>query len=99
MDGTQKGQILVSISPAVKYSSHKNIEEGDAITRRHGSNQKMKEIAEACGISEVITENPGQHSPMPQTLAATVEAVIGAVWFDSERNFKVVQDVMEHLQS
>jgi ribonuclease-3 len=59
----------------------------------------MKEIAEACRIPQFITENPCQHNPMPQTLATTVEAIIGAVWFDSKRNFKVVQDVMEHLRS
>jgi ribonuclease-3 len=75
------------------------IEEGDAITRRHGSNRKMKEIAEAWGLQKFITENPCQDHPMPRTLASTVEAIVGAVWFDSEKNFEAVRNVMEHLQS
>jgi ribonuclease-3 len=81
------------------YCSYKGIEEGDTITRRHGSNRKMKEIAEAWGFQTFITENPCQDHPMPQTLASTVEAIVGAVWFDSEKNFETVRNVVERLQS
>jgi dsRNA-specific ribonuclease len=99
ISGIQEGQIQVRGRPTLLYCSYKGIEEGDTITRRHGSNRKMKEIAEAWGFQTFITENPCQDHPMPQTLASTVEAIVGAVWFDSEKNFEAVRNIVERLQS
>jgi dsRNA-specific ribonuclease len=37
------------------------------------------------------------YAPYPYLLL--VEAIMGAVWFDSEKSFEAVQNVMEHLQA
>jgi len=48
---------------------------------------------EAC-----VLTNPGHRGPVSQaTLSTTVEAIIGAVYLDSEKNLDAVRTFMEAL--
>lgn len=43
--------------------------------------------------------HPAQQEEKPRvTLASTIEAIIGAVWFDSGKSIETVQMVVKNLQ-
>jgi hypothetical protein len=47
-----------------------------------------------------VIKNPCQGEEVSRTtMASTVEALVGAVWLDSGRNFEQVREVMERLGS
>lgn len=49
-------------------------------------------------MAEYVVKNPCQQADIPQTtLASMVEAVLGAVWFDSNKDIKKVKHVIEAL--
>ncbi|KAK2758977.1 hypothetical protein FQN54_003075 [Arachnomyces sp. PD_36] len=62
------------------------------------SNNNLAERCTATGLTQFINVNPSQrNADAPKTRAATVEAVIGAVYTDSGRNMAVVEQVMHAL--
>lgn len=81
------------------YSTGSSIEEGSLLVRDFGSNNKLKDIAEQHGVDSQITMHPAQQGEKPRvTLASTIEAIIGAVWFDSGKSIETVQMVVKNLQ-
>ncbi|KAK7189020.1 hypothetical protein DPSP01_004127 [Paraphaeosphaeria sporulosa] len=63
-----------------------------------GTNDHLKQIAIKWGMERLIVENPTQKGQYPrETMAATVEAIIGAVWVDSDKNLAAVQKVLNTL--
>lgn len=66
-----------------------------------GTNEKLKAVAERWQLSKWLKENPCQvgQEAAKTTLASTVEAIIGAVWFDSNRNLAEVQLLIKRLQA
>ena len=65
-----------------------------------GTNDKLKGIAEKWQLTKWLKENPCQTGQGTKTtLASTVEAIIGAVWFDSNRNLAEVQQLIKRLQA
>ena len=55
-------------------------------------------IAWLNGLDKFLVQIPGQKGrPSRTLLASTTEALIGAVWLDSGRDFKVVRSVIEIL--
>ena len=49
-------------------------------------------------MAKCVVKNPCQQGDVPQTiLASTVEAILGAVWFDSNKDIKKVEQVIEAL--
>ena len=64
-----------------------------------GTNERLREVAKDWNLSTWLKENPCQAGQEPRTaLASTVEALIGAVWVDCNRNLAEVQDVIRLLQ-
>ncbi|KAF2448451.1 ribonuclease III [Karstenula rhodostoma CBS 690.94] len=65
-----------------------------------GTNDRLKNIATNWEMEKFLVKNPCQQGECPkETLAATVEAILGAVWVDSDRNLEVVQNVLKKLSS
>lgn len=64
-----------------------------------GTNDRLQDVAKDWNLSAWLRENPCQAGQEPRTtLASTVEALIGAVWLDCDRNLEEVQDVIKLLQ-
>lgn len=64
-----------------------------------GTNDRLQEVAKDWNLSTWLKENPCQAGQEPRTtLASTVEALIGAVWVDCDRNLDEVHDVIKVLQ-
>ncbi len=64
-----------------------------------GTNERLQEVAQDWDLTTVLRENPSQAGQEPRTtLASTVEALIGAVWVDCDRNLAEVQEVIRLLQ-
>jgi ribonuclease-3 len=56
------------------------------------------EVAQKSGLITHITKNPSQGDQVPQgTAASTVEAVIGAVYLDCDKNMETVKKVLEAM--
>lgn len=50
------------------------------------------------GFGQVVHKNPCQGGDVPSTaVASTIEAVIGAAWLDSKRNWQIVRNVARIL--
>ena len=50
------------------------------------------------GIDKQVTKNPGQNGAVPKTaMASTLEAVMGAAWLDSGRDWSVTQAIAMRL--
>ena len=62
-----------------------------------GSNANLDRIGRANGLDPLINKNPSDGDALvaPLTMAGTVEAIIGAVYLDS--NMKRVTEVMQNL--
>lgn len=69
------------------------------MVRDAGTNARLQEVAQNWHLSAWLQENPSQAGQEPRTtLASTVEALIGAVWVDCNRNLTEVQHVIRLLQ-
>lgn len=69
------------------------------MVRDAGTNDKLEEIAKNWHLTTWLIENPCQAGQEPKiTLASTVEAIIGAVWVDCNRNLVEAQEVIKQLQ-
>jgi ribonuclease-3 len=64
-----------------------------------GSNVSLVRIGHEHGLDKFVQKNPCQGEDVSQTtMASTVEALLGAAWLDSGRNFEEVRAVMERLE-
>lgn len=63
-----------------------------------GSNYRLGQIGFARGINSFILLNPSLRGTVPQNLmATTVEAILGAVYLDSQRDISAVLRVVIRL--
>lgn len=63
-----------------------------------GSNQNLNEIGVERGLSRYIKLNACQKGAAPpNTMASTVEAIIGAVWEDSGKDLDRLRGVVRAL--
>ncbi|KAL1623898.1 hypothetical protein SLS56_008093 [Neofusicoccum ribis] len=71
---------------------------GSEILKESVSNAALQVRASKAHLQNLIRLNPSQHGQAPQeTLASTVEALVGAVWFDCNGDMDVVRGVMGKL--
>ncbi|KAI7334505.1 hypothetical protein KC315_g3722 [Hortaea werneckii] len=71
---------------------------GNDHVSRIGSNANLAAAARLHGIDACVLTNPGHRGPVSQaTLSTTVEAIIGAVYLDSEKDLDAVHTFMEAL--
>ncbi|KAH9881116.1 hypothetical protein J1614_001610 [Plenodomus biglobosus] len=78
----------------------KNLADGHGQVTNLGKNERLAEVAKRWKLKDCITENPSQRGGSPrELLAATVEAILGAVWVDSKGSLETVQKVLNKLDS
>ncbi|GAB1734926.1 hypothetical protein NU219Hw_g5t1 [Hortaea werneckii] len=63
-----------------------------------GSNANLAAAARLHGIEACVLTHPGHRGPVSQaTLSTTIEAIIGAVYLDSEKDMDAVRALMEAM--
>ncbi|GIJ87013.1 hypothetical protein Asppvi_005912 [Aspergillus pseudoviridinutans] len=62
-----------------------------------GSNPHLAQMGSNAGLENLILINPSQASVSPGVMAQTVEAILGAVYLDSEMDVQAVRAVMAAL--
>ncbi|KAJ9213001.1 hypothetical protein DTO166G4_5331 [Paecilomyces variotii] len=68
------------------------------LLEEYGSNDKLSETAKARRFQDYLIRNPSQRGEDARTtLASTTEALIGAVWIDSGKDFVTTQRVVKKL--
>ncbi|OJJ65538.1 hypothetical protein ASPBRDRAFT_49713 [Aspergillus brasiliensis CBS 101740] len=83
------------------YRSKRSCGDGYKQLQNYASNRKLACQARGKHIDECIQPgplNPLSSNPSIHSLATDVEAIVGAVWIDSGRNFGVVKGVMRRLE-
>ncbi|GFF52847.1 hypothetical protein IFM51744_07950 [Aspergillus udagawae] len=61
------------------------------------SNSHLAQVGSKAGLENLILINPSQASVSPGVMAQTVEAILGAVYLDSEMDVQAVRAVMAVL--
>ncbi|KAH2035403.1 hypothetical protein KXW27_003641 [Aspergillus fumigatus] len=61
------------------------------------SNPNLAQVGFKAGLESVILINPSQASVSPGVMAQTVEAILGAVYLDSQMDVQAVRAVMASL--
>jgi ribonuclease-3 len=64
-----------------------------------GSKDYLCRCGRDAGLEKFIQTNPcqGMEPPSAAMIATAVEALLGAVWYDSGRNMQMVQGIMGRL--
>lgn len=63
------------------------------------SNAHLAEVGIDNALDQLVYTNPAQHGLVsPRTMATAVEAILGAVYVDSEEDLQVTRSVLEALQ-
>lgn len=71
---------------------------GSKMLKQMASNDALSTQASSSHLQDFIVKNPSQKgAPGEETLASTIEALIGAVWFDCGGSSESVEEVMETL--
>ena len=69
-----------------------------AILREVSSNENLDRVGRLHGIDRFVNKNPSQGNEVPfNIMTATVEAILGAVWLDSQHDLDAVRRVMGTL--
>ncbi|KAK6344950.1 hypothetical protein TWF718_006899 [Orbilia javanica] len=83
------------------YQTQQSRGNADLILKKYVTNQRLQECADQLGITSEILVAPEQEHLHLQggrigrvTSASTVEALLGAVWLDSSRDFEQVNRVV-----
>lgn len=64
-----------------------------------GSNNALKDLALKHGLDNYVVKNPCQQGEVPRTtLDSTVDAILGAMWTDSNSDIEEVKLVIEVLK-
>ncbi|KAK5130379.1 hypothetical protein LTR08_002171 [Meristemomyces frigidus] len=81
------------------YPSGSSKGTGNTIISTVGSNDNLATVARNCGLHTCVITHPGHRGAVSQgTLATMVEAIIGAVYVDSDKNMTAVRAVMSALE-
>jgi len=92
--GEPKG--IARLLTLMEILAQKNVGRFDQIRQEVASNANLNRVGRLHGIDQYINKNPSQRGAVPPGLMAdTVEAILGAVWLDSD--LKSVKRVMTTL--
>jgi ribonuclease-3 len=64
---------------------------------RRASNKNLERIGREAGLAKYIITHPGQKNAGRTTLASAVEALVGAAWLDSNKDFTAVRMIVRTL--
>jgi ribonuclease-3 len=87
-------------SERAEYFADIFLEDGNSQLQHYACNKEMAHQAKRTHIDKFIRPGPLHPCGALQSthgLATDIEAIVGAVWIDSERNFEAVQGVMRRL--
>jgi ribonuclease-3 len=71
---------------------------GSQMVASSASNKALGQLAHRYGLEKYVTKNPCQRGDVSDyTLATTVEALVGAVWIDCDKNLETIKGVIDHL--
>jgi ribonuclease III len=75
-----------------------------AVASRHvaiiGSTETLSGYGRGMGLATCISTNPSQVTQPPSSaiISRTLQAIVGAVWLDSGRNFEMVKHVLYYIK-
>ena len=73
-------------------------EQGTSLLQTYACNKQLASMARDLDLQRFIHQRPDLERSVPDsTLASTVEAILGAVWLDSDENVQQVNEVMEKI--
>ncbi|KAK8125031.1 RNAse III [Apiospora kogelbergensis] len=67
------------------------------VISQKASNQNLEKIGRDAGLARYIILHPAQKHVARTTLASAVEALVGAVWLDSSKDYATVRRVVRAL--
>ena len=71
-------------------------EQGTNLLQTYACNKQLTSMARVLDLQRFIHQRPDLERSVPDsTLATTVEAILGAVWLDSDEDVQQVNEVME----
>ncbi|KAL8725862.1 MAG: hypothetical protein Q9181_006263 [Wetmoreana brouardii] len=74
------------------------IEEGHNKASVATGNNHLANVGNHLGLGDFVNKNQSQGNVVPtRVMTATVEAIIGAVFLDSNHNFTIVRQVMQNI--
>ncbi|KAF7944516.1 hypothetical protein ACHAO1_010127 [Botrytis cinerea] len=73
-----------------RYLQGASLETSHICVSKNASNRNLGTIGQHNGLVDQMVLPTSQHEPAVYTVATTVEALIGAIWLDSEQDFGVV---------
>ncbi|KAF4499426.1 ribonuclease iii [Fusarium agapanthi] len=80
------------------FHEGKNIGQCEKICQRELSNCALQNVQQNCRLTPHIQTCPAQQGIVSRVTGATaVEALLGAVWYDSQKNYKDVHKVLHQL--
>lgn len=74
-----------------------NLGQTQKFVSRRASNKNLKKIGQEAGLAKYIITHPGQKKAGRTTLASAVEALVGAAWLDSNKDFTTVRRIVRAL--
>lgn len=73
---------------------------GNALVSNIGSNSNLAAVASRIGLKNLIITNPGHCGPISQGMLATaMEAILGAIYLDCDKDMTSMKSVMSALDS
>ncbi|KAF7909985.1 uncharacterized protein EAF01_003703 [Botrytis porri] len=72
-----------------RYLEGATLETSQRCVSKNASNRNLGTIGQHNGLVDQMVLPASQHEPALYTVATTVEALIGAIWLDSEQDFDV----------
>ncbi|KAJ5875199.1 uncharacterized protein N7473_012546 [Penicillium subrubescens] len=81
------------------YHEGNTTEQGTCQLQTYACNKQLTSMARALDLQRFIHQRPDLERSVPDsTLATTVEAILGAVWLDSDEDVQQVNEVMEKIR-
>ncbi|TGO63288.1 hypothetical protein BCON_0014g00790 [Botryotinia convoluta] len=84
-----------------QYLEGATLETSQKCVSKNASNRNLGTIGQRNGLVDQMVLPASQRKPAAYTVATTVEALIGAIWLDSEQDFGLIGRVIRalHIES
>ena len=93
-----EGNTTGMLNPSIMGIKLIYTEQGTSLLQTYACNKQLTSMARVSDLQRFIHQRPDLERSIPDsTLATTVEAIIGAVWLDSDESVQQVNKAMEKL--